>query len=374
MEFQKAYVTSRILHRVTRGANLRPGEITHLLSISCRQEADEVFAAAREVRSRYFGNRVFLYGFIYFSTYCRNNCSFCYYRQDNGLSPRYRKDRSEILGIAKELADSGVHLIDLTMGEDPEIHRQEGYGQLIELVAAVKQVSGLPVMVSPGVVPEETLRQLAGAGADWYALYQETHSRQLFKQLRLGQSFEMRNLARIQAEKAGLLVEDGILLGVGESLADRVHSLRQMSGRKNGQVRVMSLVPQEDTPLSHLQSPSRLTELLAIAVLRLLNPDRLIPASLDVEGLQGLAGRLAAGANVVTSIIPPAQGLAGVSQSTLDINEGGRTVAGVTPVLKQMGLTAASLLDYRYWMNFCLEKERGHNHAHRYRGWPVARC
>jgi len=67
--------------------------------------------------------------------------------------------------------------------------------------------------------------------------------------------------------------------------------------------------------------------------------------------------------------------LAGVSQSKLDINEGGRTVAGVTPVLKQLGLTAASLLDYQYWMNYWLEGDKGGNrHAHSYRRWSIARC
>ena len=41
-------------------------------------------------------------------------------------------------------------------------------------------VSGLPVMVSPGVVPHEVLAGLRARGADWYALYQETHSRELY--------------------------------------------------------------------------------------------------------------------------------------------------------------------------------------------------
>lgn len=49
--------------------------------------------------------------------------------------------------------------------------------------------------------------------------------------------------------------------------------------------------------------------------MRLLFPDKLIPASLDVDGISGLELRLMAGANVVTSIIPPNEGLAGVAQS-----------------------------------------------------------
>ena len=68
-------------------------------------------------------------------------------------------------------------------------------------------------------------------------------------------------------------------------------------------------------------------ELLTIAAMRLAMPDRFIPASLDVDGIAGLERRLQAGANVVTSIVPPTVGLAGVSQAELDIDEGYRTVA-----------------------------------------------
>ena len=112
-----------------------------------------MFAAARELRARHFGDAVFLYGFVYFSTYCRNECAFCFYRADNDESPRYRKTADEVVAICRDLAASGVVLLDLTMGEDPAIHDEPGYAALLDLVGAVARATGLPVMVSPGVVP-----------------------------------------------------------------------------------------------------------------------------------------------------------------------------------------------------------------------------
>ncbi len=75
-----------------------------------------------------------------------------------------------------------------------------------------------------------------------------------------------------------------------------------------------------------------------IALMRLVFPGKLIPASLDVEGLAGLKRRLEAGANVVTSIVPPQQGLAGVAQSFLDIDNAHRTTDSVLSVLKNCSL------------------------------------
>jgi len=332
--------------RALDGGILELAELEALLAIDDERLAGEVFSAARVARERHFGDGVFLYGFVYFSTYCRNDCAFCYYRADNALSPRYRKTMAEVVAICEGLASSGVDLLDLTMGEDPLIHGDPGYLALLELVGAVRAATGLSVMVSPGVVPESALRDLRASGADWYALYQETHTPELYARLRVGQAFAERVITRRAARAAGLLVEDGMLTGIGDTAADRARSVAAMREAGWPQVRVMTFVPQEGTPLADVRPAGDLAELLTIAVLRLVLPDRLIPASLDVDGIRGLERRLAAGANVVTSIVPPTSGLAGVSNAVLDIDEGYRTVAGVLPHLKRLGLRPAGTAAY----------------------------
>src|SRR5665647_2394117 len=187
-------------------------------------------------------------------------------------------------------------------------------------------------------------------GADWYALYQETHSPELYQSLRTGQSFAARVAARRAARRAGLLVEDGILTGIGDTEADRARSIAAMREAAWEQVRVMTFVPQAGTPLAGVRPAGDEAELLTIATMRLVMPHSLIPASLDVDGIRGLERRLNAGANVVTSIVPPTVGLAGVSQAELDIDEGRRTVAGVLPHLARLGLRPATVADYRTWL------------------------
>src|SRR5665647_1980522 len=156
--------------------------------------------------------------------------------------------------------------------------------------------------------------------------------------------------ARRAARRAGLLVEDGILTGIGDTEADRARSIVAMRESAWEQVRVMTFVPQAGTPLADVQTAGDEAELLTIATMRLAMPHSLIPASLDVDGIRGLERRLNAGANVVTSIVPPTVGLAGVSQAELDIDEGRRTVAGVLPHLARLGLRPATVADYRSWL------------------------
>lgn len=344
---------AKILDKAWESAPITTEEILYLLQLSDQRQRDRLFSTARRLRHRWFGDKVFLYGFVYFSTYCRNDCTFCYYRKSNSHCVRYRKTTREIVDIACALADSGVHLIDLTMGEDPQYLSDDsaGYGKLIEVVRQVKRLTKLPVMISPGVVPREVLLELKKAGADWYACYQETHNRQLYDKLRLNQSYEERWAIKIFAKTIGMLVEEGLLVGAGDCAEDAVHSLLEMKKLGAEQVRTMSFVPQQGTPLYNTIAVNDRYEMNLIAVMRILFPDKLIPASLDVEGVCGLQERLEAGANVVTSLIPAEAGLVGVSQSTLDISEGHRTVAGVVPVLENCGLTPATREEYRCWLS-----------------------
>lgn len=348
---QSQYCLEHILQKASHKRPLTLQEVEFLLGIDHSDHLNLLFESACSLRDRHFGKKIFLYGFVYFSTWCRNDCTFCYYRRSNHQSYRYRKSADEVLDAAGRLAESGVHLIDLTSGEDPLLHTDDRcFGFLIDLVKEVKRQTGVNVMVSPGVVTTDVLDALVTAGADWYACYQEIYNRKLFENLRVDQDYDLRCNIKMQAKNSGLLIEEGILTGVGETTSDIAISFEMMRKLGAHQVRVMSFVPQKGTPLGNMSNPSHLNELKIIALLRLLFPDRLIPASLDVDGISGLRARINAGANVVTSIIPPSLGFAGVAQNKKDIDAGNRTVQGVMGELEKIGLCAATKEEYASWV------------------------
>ncbi|MDR3599080.1 MAG: methylornithine synthase PylB [Desulfosporosinus sp.] len=341
-----------ILEKATEEVPLGREELLLLLGLSDEEDLSKVYETARFLRTRYFKDRVFIYGFVYFSTYCRNECAFCLYRKSNRSLVRYRKTDLEIMETALSLVESGVHLLDLTMGEDPFYfdNRESGFEHLIRTVEHIKKSTDIPIMISAGVVSVQILRKFKESGVDWYATYQETHNQDLYRKLRLGQSYDERMERKKLAQKMGFLIEEGLLTGVGDTNEDLVNSLEEMKKLGADQLRVMSFVPQKDTPMQNFLYVPRSRELLIIAVMRLVFPDCLIPASLDVDGLNGLAERLNSGANVVTSIIPPQSGLAGVSNHSLDIEDGNRTVSKIIPVLKDCGLVSASREEYAEWI------------------------
>lgn len=344
---KNAVTLENLTEKALENKPLSAEELRYLLNIEDEDKIELLKHGARHIRSHFFGDIVFLYGFLYFSTHCRNYCSFCNFSANHSMD-RYRKTRDEILKISEGLAASGVHLLDLTMGEDLFYLKNNGK-KLEETVNDVLQLTNLPIMVSPGVVESGLLRKFARLGVSWYACYQETYSPSLFKKLRAGQSFKRRLLVKQMAKRMRLLVEDGMLLHVGESVEDILLSIQSMHILGAQQVRVMTYVPPKIYGICR-QKKHHLNEEMLIAILRYAFPDKLIPASLDVEGIAGLTSRLMAGANVISSIVPPKSGLNGVSQTTLDIEDGKRTVENVKTVLKELGLQAAKQDFYKAWL------------------------
>ncbi len=323
-------------------------ELLRIMASDDPEILQALFSQARKIRKEVQGNKIFAYGFVYFTTYCRNNCNFCYYRNSNKIE-RYRKNKDEVLAISKSLIDSGVNLIDLTMGEDPQYHAED-FETVCQIIKEIKDVYDTPVMISPGVVNHSIIDKFAEAGADFYALYQETHNRELYAKMRVGQDYDARMNAKLYAKEKGIYIEEGLLAGIGETSEDIVDSLLTMGEIGARQVRVMSFIPQEGSPMEDCKTPDRIEELKIIALMRLLYPSALIPASLDVDGIKGLKDRINAGANLITSIIPPKSGFMGVAHSTMDVDEGGRTVEEAASILDEMGLRIASKEEYEAFL------------------------
>lgn len=340
---------SDIIAKGEKEGNLTTDEIYELMSITDKDQLQELYSAAKRVRDKEFGMKMFTYGFVYFSTYCRNNCAFCYFRKSSGEVERYRKSKEEIVELSANLMDVGVNVSDLTMGEDPYMIAND-YEKFREIISAVRDEVGINIMASPGVVPRHVFPLLRDAGADYFACYQETYNRKLFESLRLNQDFDERRNQKIWAKEAGLLAEDGMMIGLGETVRDRAETIREMSDLKCAQIRAMTFVPQPGTPMKDFTPYDSTEELKAIAVMRLVNHDILIPCSLDVEGVAGLQSRINAGASVITSIIPPKKHLAGVAQPEMDIESGDRYTGNVFELLADMGYRTASQTEFRSYI------------------------
>ena len=69
---------SELIAKAEKGEPLGTRDVFELMSIKDAEGLEELYAAARRVRDKVFGKRIYTYGFVYFSTHCKNNCTFCF--------------------------------------------------------------------------------------------------------------------------------------------------------------------------------------------------------------------------------------------------------------------------------------------------------
>ena len=96
---------------------LSPEGFGALLSSAAEPLLEELAAAARRARRRWFGSTAYLFTPLYLANYCDNHCVYCGFNRDNDIC-RARLDRAGIVAELDAIAATGLEEILLLTGED----------------------------------------------------------------------------------------------------------------------------------------------------------------------------------------------------------------------------------------------------------------
>jgi biotin synthase len=167
------------------------------------------------------------------------------------------------------------------------------------MISAVK-AEGLETCVTLGMLEQGQAEKLKAAGLDYYNHNLDT-SREYYATVTSTRTYEDRLETLDRCRKAGVSLCCGGILGMGESRADRVgliHELSKLTPHPES-VPINALMPIEGTPLGPSEPVSAVELARAIAVARIVFPASWIRLSAGRENLteEGQALCLAAGAN-----------------------------------------------------------------------------
>lgn len=268
------------------------------------EAAEELYAEADRVRREYVGEEVHLRGIIEFSSFCRCRCLYCGLRADNTGLRRFRMMPADILEGCREVADLGFGTVVLQSGED-EWWTAE---RLADLIADIKSITPLAVTLSVGERDESDYRLWRMAGADRYLIKHETANAELYARLHPGTTLEKRLHCQDLLFQLGYQVGSGCIIGLpGQTPEILVEDLRLIESRQYHMCGIGPLIPHPDTPLGDCPVGSVRTTLNMMALMRLLVPDLMMPATTALETAEpGLRLRaLQSGANVLMPNLTP---------------------------------------------------------------------
>jgi len=146
---------------------------------------ERIYALAKEIKHRFYGNRIVLFAPLYLSNYCVNGCVYCPYHAKNRTIPRRKLSQEEIGEEVRALIRSGHKRLALEAGEDPVHNPLEYILDSIKTIYSVREGGNSirRVNVNIAATSVENYRRLKEAGIGTYILFQETYNREKYLQL-----------------------------------------------------------------------------------------------------------------------------------------------------------------------------------------------
>jgi biotin synthase len=264
-------------------------------------ELPSLIALAHKVRLEWCGAEVELESLINAkSGACPEDCAFCSQsvRYNTGVDVYAFLDQDEILEAARATRAAGATqfcIVVAVRGPEERLLRK-----VIEAVDMVQRETGLEVACSLGLLQPEQAKRLADAGVRRYNHNLES-CREVFPQICTTHSYDDRVETALLAKEAGMELCCGGILGMGETLEQRVDFAFELAELGPCEVPINLLDPRPGTPMVGQDTLSPREALQAIALFRLILPDawlRLAGGRERVLGeLQGMG--LVAGANAL---------------------------------------------------------------------------
>src|SRR5690242_4990345 len=263
------------------------------LGLARTASLDELLEAASEVREQRKGKTVSFSKkvFIPLTTLCRDYCSYCTFRKDPGQPGAHFMTPEEVLVLAEEGKRAGCNEALFSLGDQPErifpeareFLLKQGYARTLDYLAAMCELvlerTGLLPHANPGVMDGATLDKLKESNASVGLMLENASARLMRDGLPHANapdkvpSLRLRTME--EAGKRAIAFTTGILIGIGETMEERIDSLlaiRDMH-EKYGHIQeviVQNFRAKPDIPMANHPEPSLEEMLRTLAIARLI--------------------------------------------------------------------------------------------------------
>lgn len=266
-------VIEKALQQVLAGKNL---EFDQALTLVQQTDPPELFQAADELRRKLHNNRLDLCSIVNAkSGKCSEDCKFCAQSShyDVEVASYEVVDREKAVFLAKENEQHGVHRFSLvTAGRTVAEKNLEEFRRIYQ---QLRQETKLSFCASMGLLSKEKARQLRDMGVTRYHCNLET-SRSYFPEVCSTHTWDEKVETIRIARDAGLEVCSGGIIGMGESLAQRLELAFELRELDILSIPLNILNPIKDTPFANLKPLGVGEVLTCVAMFRFINPKAII--------------------------------------------------------------------------------------------------
>ena len=174
-----------ILQKARECKGISHREAALLLECNNQEIINEIYDIAREIKHKFYGNRIVMFAPLYLSNYCVNGCVYCPYHLKNKNIRRKKLSQEEIRQEVIALQDMGHKRLALEAGEHPVENPIEYILESIKTIYSIKHKNGAirRVNVNIAATTVENYQKLRDAGIGTYILFQETYNKENYEAL-----------------------------------------------------------------------------------------------------------------------------------------------------------------------------------------------
>lgn len=174
-----------LIERAKDCKGLSHKEAAVLLECDLEDLNEKMFKLAKDIKQRFYGNRIVMFAPLYLSNYCINGCTYCPYHAKNKHISRKKLTQEDIKKEVVALQDMGHKRLALEAGEDPVNNPIEYILESIKTIYGIKHKNGeiRRVNVNIAATTVENYTKLKDAGIGTYILFQETYHKKSYEEL-----------------------------------------------------------------------------------------------------------------------------------------------------------------------------------------------
>ena len=238
-----------------------------------RADKEALYNAVAEIREKMMGKVFDTCSIVNArSGLCQEDCKWC------AQASRYRTgvecydfiDKDKCLELVERNVEYGIDKFSfVTSGRKQDRKHVE---KVCDYARTIKSRYKINLCASMGLQGFEELQQLRAAGITRYHCNLEA-SPEYFGKLCTTHTIEDKIATIRSARKAGMDICSGGIIGMGESMADRISLAFKLKELQVKSIPINILVPIKGTPLEHMHGLTDDEVLTTVALFRFINPD-----------------------------------------------------------------------------------------------------